>query len=212
MNFDQISVKDFPPSPYLFTSKGFSVFYDCYKEFICQECGIFDWYAAIKNGIKTVPKLPAKMPDIFVTFDLLAWIVSDKTKTTMSTIEECNADFYPIPNYNGYYVMLPQKMLFPPKTLPVREDPKAWIDPNPEVRSSPFSIDKYPCKKCGQFYEIYPNWEMYTVPNDVTFAGIFLGKNGMDLVASRTISEQLKKAKLKGLWIRKDAFANSKQK
>jgi hypothetical protein len=213
MNFDMIVSNDFKADPYVFSSVG-RRFYDCYKNFVCPECGIFDWCAATKNGINAVPKLPAKMPDFFVTFDLLAIVVSNKTKITMTEIKGCEADFYPIPNYDGYYVMLPKRIIFPPQILPFRKNPRAEMvdDPNPEVRNSPFCIDKYPCKKCGQFYNIYPNWNLYIVPEYVTFAGIFLGENGLDLVASRIVSEQLQKAKLKGMRIRKNVFANAKNK
>jgi hypothetical protein len=212
MPFDRIIPKDFAPITMLFTKNG-NEYYDCYKKFLCTDCGTFDWLKATKNGILAPPKLPLKMPDLHLTSFLCAYVVSDKMREVMNLIDGCNAEFYPIPNYRGYSIMLPKNIIFPPKVLPMRENPKVCRteDPNLAVRTSVFCTDRPLCKKCGQYGNIFVQENLFFVPDNINFAGIFLGMNDMILIASRYVSEQLRKAKLTGMVIEKNAFANPKK-
>jgi len=201
MKFDYIDPKDFKPITFVFTKNG-REFHECYKKYICLKCNTFEWHKATLNGINAIPKLPLKMPDFFLTSYLCAYVVSAKAKDVMTSVAREEATFFPIPNFNSNFVLMPNRMILPPDTMPL------WQDE--EAKGSPFCSSGPKCEVCGTYPEIYLTMRDFFVPNDVSFAGIYLGGSGMTLVASRMVSEELQKNKLNGICIRKNAFANKK--
>jgi hypothetical protein len=201
MPFDELESKEFRPTTLIFTQGNWLDFYDCYKPYICDNCNRFDWLKATQNGISASPKLPVRMPDFFLTSDMRAFIVSEKVKKTFEAYSKTIADFYPIPKTKDYYVLLPKQLLFRPDKIVISKKFK---------KGEPFRSDAPVCKKCKKYPDLCFDRSLYIVPDDIVFGGIILDTKGMTLVTSRELSDYLRKAKLTGMDIAKNAFANPK--
>jgi hypothetical protein len=202
MPFDALESKEFRPITLIFTRGNLLNFYDCYKPYICDKCKRFDWLKATQNGILAPPILPLRMPDFFLTSDLRAQIVSVKTKKVFETFSGNLAEFFPIPKIKDYYVLLPKRLLFRPDKVVIANNFKS---------GKPFRSGDPVCKKCNKYPDLCFNRSLYLVPDDIVLGGIVLDTKSMVLAASRELSDHLHKAKLTGMAITKNAFANPKK-
>ena len=203
MPFDEISAKEIRPIVWMFTRTNWFDVHECYKPYFCSKCKRFDWLKATQSGILASPILPVKMPDFFQTSDWQAFIVSRNVKKAFEAYDKTIAQFFPIPKYKDNFVLLPTRLFMPPAKIPISED---WIRENGPWRSPNPPQCKF-CKTLSLCF--HRSW--YTVPDDVIFAGIVVGVAGLTLVASREFADHLRKAKLSGLDIEKNAFANPKK-
>jgi hypothetical protein len=199
MPFDELDSKDFKPITTIFTRGNWNDFYDCYKQYVCDKCNRFDWLKATQNGILATPKLPVRMPDFFLTSDFRSFVVSASTKKAFETFSGEIAEFFPIPQIKDYYVLLPKRLLFRPDKVVISEDYKS---------GEPFRSEDPVCKKCKKYPDLCFRGSLYLVPDNTVFGGIVIDTKGMTLVASRELSDHLRKAKLTGMAIEKNAFAN----
>jgi len=203
MPFDQIYAKELRPIILIFTKTNWFDIHECYQPYFCNKCKRIDWLKATQGGILAPPILPLNMPDFFQTSDRRTFVVSRNVKKAFETYDKTIAQFFPIPRYKDHFVFLPTQLLMPPVKIPISEE---WIPEN-----GPWRTEDSQCKLCKNFPDLCFNREWYMVPDDVVFAGIIIGVKSMSLVASREFSEHLRKAKLTGLTIAKNAFANPKK-
>lgn len=203
MSFDRIISKEFRPVTWMFTRTNWYDIHDCYKPYYCNNCKKIDWLAATQNGIRVAPILPLKMPDFFQTSDMRAFVVSESVRKSFVSFSKNIAEFFPIPDVKERFVLLPSRRFTPPEKVPESED---WLQENGPWRT------EYPrCTACKNFPDLCFRSSWYTVPDDVVLAGIVIGVKSMILVASHEFSDHLRKAKLTGLSIEKNAFANPKK-
>jgi hypothetical protein len=201
MPFDELASKEFRPMTLVFTRSTWIDFYDCYKPYICNKCNRFDWLKSTQNGIRHPPKLPVRMPDFFQTSDRRAFVVSEKVKKTFETFSGDIAEFFPIPKIKDYYVLLPKQFLFRPAKVVISEKFE---------NGEPFRSEDPVCKKCKKYPDLCFRRGLYLVPDNIVLGGIVLDTKGMILVASRDLSDHIRKTKLTGIDIDKNAFANPK--
>jgi hypothetical protein len=206
--FDRISANDFKPTTFIFCKETESNYFDCYKQYVCSKCGAIDLVNATRGGVHEPVILPKKMPDIHSTFDHRSYIVSEKMKEAIESFSrEPLADFYDIPNHDGYFVLFPKYLIYPPKKVP--------FVPLEQRLSSKCGFrlaeEKNECKKCKNRPDICITTECLTVPDDVIFAAYLLDNRAFVMVGRREFTDHLRKAELKGLWIYKNNFANGKK-
>jgi hypothetical protein len=205
MKFDALEPKEFKPITFVFTKTGWLDYYDCYKQYVCEKCKQFDWLKATQNGIHAPIKLPVRLPDIFDTSDYRATIISTRTKCAFESYQSGIADYYPIPNHPEYFVFLPKQLIFKPSKVKIAED---WSNvPNEAFRSPEAPL----CKKCGMFPDLCFHREWFIVPENIVLAGVVIDLKGLTIILSRDLSEHLKKEKLIGFGVKKNAFANPKK-
>ena len=203
MPFDEIESKESRSITWMFTRTNWFDAHDCYKPYLCSKCKRFDWLKATQGGILVPPIFPLKIPDFFQTSDRRAFVVSKNVKKVFETYDKTIAHFFPIPNYKDNFVLLPTQLFMPPVKIPLSED---WIPEN-----GPWRTEHPQCKTCKHFPDLCFRSKWYSVPDDVIFAGIVIGVKAMILAVSREFSDHLRKAKLTGMDIAKDAFANPKK-
>lgn len=202
MPFDTIRSKELKAITWMFTQTNWFDVYSCYESFMCKKCKKFDCLKATQNGICAAPILPTKIPDFYRTTDLRAYLVSSKTRNVIESFSGEIAEFYPIPKYSDHFVLLPKQLLFHPQKIRLSD---CFLD------GEAFRSDRTACSECKLYPDLCFNSKQFMVPDDVIFAGIVLDTKGLRLTASREFSDYLRKAKLSGLEISKDTFANPKK-
>jgi len=206
--FDRIGANDFKPRTLIFCKGTASNYFDCYKRYVCSKCGAIDLANATRGGVHEPVILPKKMPDIHSTFDWRSYVVSEKMKKAIESFShEPLADFYDIPNHDGYFILLPKYLIYPPKKVPFVPE-KQWRTAEYGFR---LAKEKNECKKCKNRPDICIATRFLTVPDDVIFAAYLLDNKSFSMVGRREFTDHLRKAKLKGLWIQKNVYANGKK-
>ena len=185
----------------MFTRSNWFDFFDSYLPFVCKKCNKFDWLKATQNGISHTPIFPAKMPDFFQTSDMRAYVVSTKTRIAIEDFSDSIAVFFTIPKIKDHFVLLPKQLLYRPNKVVISDEYLGGVA---------FRSTKPVCQEC-KMYDLGFRRRLFNVPDDIVFGGIVLDTIGMTLVASREFSDHLRKAKLTGMDIAKDAFANPKK-
>ena len=203
MPFDEISAKEMRPVIWMFTRTNWFDVPECYKKYYCNKCKRVDWLKATQGGIVAPPIFPLKMPDFFQTSDRRAFVVSRNVKKAFEEYDKTIAQFFPIPKYDNQFVLLPTRLFMPPAKVPVF--PK-WIPEN-----GPWRTEDSRCKSCKHFPDLCFHQEWFTIPSDVIFAGIVIDVKSMVLAVSREFSDHIRAAKLSGLSVEKNAFANPKK-
>jgi hypothetical protein len=161
-----------------------------WEKYKCSGCGAVKRYEVVKNEIIGSEPLPIRLPDFFETDDRGVFIVSKKAKEVIESFPGTNVCFFPLARKNDYFALLPNHLIYPPEEI--------RVTPAVDFAGQPFRAVYRKCLICDSYPSVAFNSELFTVPDNVLFAGIVLGPELGYLIGSSNFITHLKKEKLKG--------------
>lgn len=176
-----------------------------YRPLCCKGCGILDCLAALKFGVSKSFRGPRAQRDAAFSDDSQL-VVSNKCLDVFNRVAKGLIYVFDIPGDDRYKIIYPKQIHYPPSDLPITNTASY-------LSGEAFHNYKGICSKCGKFKEITMYSKNYTVPDGIKLAGLELGRDKpiMAWIVNDEIMNALSQG-LTGWWIRKNAFANDRDK
>jgi predicted RNA-binding Zn-ribbon protein involved in translation (DUF1610 family) len=197
MKYYSINANEMRANTYIFSREQL-------ERYKCPGCGSIDIVEIMRNEKIGSEPLSVRLPDFFRTDDHV-YIVSKKAKESIESFSRVNVHFFPLIKKEDYFAFLPDHLIYPPEKI--RHSPAV------DFAGEPFRAVYQNCLTCGKYPEIAFDAELYTVPDNITLAGLVFGKSGYILISSQElvahIKREIKKEKLKGFSF-SSRFANNK--
>jgi hypothetical protein len=172
-----------------------------YQRLVCPACTWWDPRKAAKRGIHRDVRCPFRDRDILVSDDSRL-VVSKKFRKVAERIPGADLDYFALPGDKQFFVAFARKRILPPDDTPI---PKASVD---SWKLDQAFVPEGRCRKCGHFLGVAYNEESLRLTRPVTLAAAILDRGKWygfmeAFIASDEVADKLRKASLRGLWLRK---------
>jgi hypothetical protein len=174
-----------------------------YAPFACEECGRYDALDLLENvGLPADVRIMERR-DALVSFDHQL-IVSAGSRDVIASIPHADVRFFPLPADPDYFLMYPTHIIEPPGRM------KACVGHFPPEEGEAFCSLTKRCKTCRR-RSVRFSEKNFHVPDDLVVGAVRLVVQGpvcYSWIGNQEASATLRTAKLKGWWLRSNAFAN----
>lgn len=165
------------------------------KPYACRRCAHIDVRQIAQKGLLPSIQVPSAPRDIFDTIDV-QMIISRRFMELLEGQGSLPLEFYELPMNSGLFLTLPKRVFSQSPSVPRSKEFGVQLIPG-----HPFVSYFGPCNECKRVADGSFNCYEFSVPDDVTIAGISMRFGGYSWVISDGLAKAIDSAQLIGVGV-----------